>query len=272
MKLRLPHSLIHLLVAFAGASVLHAAVRHTDVSTMTYVDFATNSGRYATGVTNELLDYIRTREGGVTIHYTGGQESCVLPNGMISFDSVADDGNMTVVGYNYVVTVAHNASQMSPTFSGHDYGIGDSKTIKYLAVEEYGEKKNFVNDIADYKLSRLTKLVTDAPVVQMADDSGTDYKGQLVYRTAGGYQKIRDADGKITDETEKVIYQVGGVGSITAWKQTSDSSVHSAEISAPPHGIPQVSGLVAPCRSGDSRAIPAAPILCGMQKREVSSC
>lgn len=231
MKLRLPRHLILACVLACGVLPSMAAVRHTDVSLNTYVDFATNSGRYATGTTNALLDYIRTQEGGVTIHYTGGQESCVLPNGMISFNSVADDGNMTVVGHNYVVTVAHNASRMSPTFSGHDYGIGASKTIKYLAVEEYGEKKNFVNDIADYKLSRLTKLVTDAPVVQMAGGSGTDYKGQLVYRTAGGYQKVLDAEGKITDETEKLIYQVGGVGSITNWSQSSDPSVRTADIS-----------------------------------------
>ena len=207
-----------------------AAVRHTDVSLNTYVDFATNTGRYATGTTNALLDYIRSQEGGVTIHYTGGQESYVLPNGMICFDSVADDGNMTVIGYSYVVTVAHNSSQMTPTFSGHDYGIGDAKSIKYLAVEEYGTQKNFVNDIADYKLSRLTKLVTDAPVAQMAGGSSSDYKGQLVYRTAGGYQKIRDAEGKISDETEKLTYQVGGIGSINSWNQTSDSSVHTADI------------------------------------------
>ena len=147
MKLRLPRHLILAFVLACGVLPSMAAVRHTDVSLNTYVDFATNSGRYATGVTNALLDYIRSQEGGVTIHYTGGQESYVLPHGMISFDSVADDGNMTVVGYNYVVTVAHNSSQMSPTFSGHDYGIGDLKSIKYLAVEEYGEKKNFVNDI-----------------------------------------------------------------------------------------------------------------------------
>ena len=231
MKLRLPVSFYRVLVLLAGVCTTQAAVRHTDVSLNTYVDFATNSGRYATGTTNALLDYIRTQEGGVTIQYTGGQESYVLPNGMISFDSVSDDGNMTVVGYNYVVTVAHNSSQMSPTFSGHDYGIGASKAIKYLSAEEYGEKKNFVNDIADYKLSRLTKLVTDAPVAQMAGGSGTDYKGQLVYRTAGGYQKVRDAEGKITDETEKLTYQVGGVGSITNWSQSSDPSVRTADIS-----------------------------------------
>lgn len=208
-----------------------AAVRHTDVSLNTYVDFATNSGRYVDGVTNAMLDYIRQRDGGVKIEYTGGQTAYTLPHGMISFDSVADDGNMTVVGYSYVVTVAHNSSQMSPTFSGHDYGIGDAKAIKYLAVEEYGSQKNFVNDIADYKLSRLTKLVTDAPVAQMAGGSSSDYKGQLVYRTAGGYQKIRDAEGKSSDETEKLTYQVGGIGSINSWNQTSVSSVHTADIS-----------------------------------------
>ena len=256
MKLRLPR---HLILAFVLASSVlpsMAAVRHTDVSLNTYVDFATNSGRYATGVTNELLDYIRTQEGGVTIHYTGGQESYVLPNGMISFDSVADDGNMTVVGYNYVVTVAHNSSQMSPTFSWHDYGIGDEKAIKYLSAEEYGENKNFVNDIADYKLSRLTKLVTDAPVAQMAGGSGTDYKGQLVYRTAGGYQKIRDAEGKSSDETEKLTYQVGGIGSINSWNQTTDPSVRTADITGTtswdPSGVGEGSPLPFGGQEGDS--------------------
>ena len=53
MKFHLPCPLLRLLMILAALSTAQAAVRHTDVSTMTYVDFATNSGRYVTGTTNE---------------------------------------------------------------------------------------------------------------------------------------------------------------------------------------------------------------------------
>ena len=110
-------------------------MRHTDVSLNTYVDFATNSGRYVTGATNELLEYIRTRDGGVTIQYTGGQTTQTLPNGMISFDSVVDLGNATLTGYNYVVTVAHNGT-LNPTFGGNKQGVGQENALVYKGIEE----------------------------------------------------------------------------------------------------------------------------------------
>lgn len=62
--------------------------------------FATDSGRYATGTTNELLDYIRMAGRRVKIEYTSGREAYTLPHEMISFDNVADMGNVTAIGYN----------------------------------------------------------------------------------------------------------------------------------------------------------------------------
>lgn len=216
---------------FAGAS--EAAVRHTDVSLNTYVDFANNSGRYVAGVTNAMLDYIRQRDGGVCISYTGGQPDYKLEHGMVDFDAVSDMGNMTVIGYNYAVTAAHNASQMSPTFTRNDYGIGIDNSQKYLAAEEYesDEEGNrgytFVHHIFydnnDYKLSRLTKLVTDVTPAQMAEGSGRDYKGQLVYRVGGGQQQLRDEKGN-SDESSKDVYLVAGIAGITGWG-ASDSDV-----------------------------------------------
>ncbi|MBR5330879.1 MAG: hypothetical protein IKV13_05245 [Akkermansia sp.] len=236
MKFHLPCPLLRLLMILAALSTAQAAVRHTDVSTMTYVDFATNSGRYVTGTTNELLDYIRQRDGGVKIYYTGGQEAYTLPHEMISFDSVSDDGNMTLIGYNYAVTVAHNNSRMEPTFGRNDYGIGEAKTIKYYAAEEYGANNTFVHHIFhstdDYKVTRLVKLVTDASVTQMAGGASSDYKGQLVYRVGGGTQIIRDASGNISDKSSKLAYLVGGVGSITNWYQSStDTNIRVGEVS-----------------------------------------
>ncbi len=226
MKLRLPVILRCALLTACFMGAAEAAVRHTDVSLNTYVDFATNSGRYVTGVTNAMLDHIRQRDGGVKIEYTGGQAAYTLPHEMISFDSVADMGNMTVVGYNYAATVAHNGSQMAPTFTRNDYGIGAEKSQKYLAVEEYGASNTFVHQIVggsdDYKLSRLTKLVTDVTPAQMVGGQGSDYKGQLVYRVGGGQQLLRDETGD-SDVSSKDVYLVAGIAGITDWAQSGNS-------------------------------------------------
>ncbi len=238
MKLRLPVILRCVLLSACLMSAAEAAVRHTDVSLNTYVDFANNNGRYVTGVTNAMLDYIRQRDGGVRICYTGEQADYTLPHEMISFESVSDFGNMTLVGYNYAVTVAHNASQMSPTFTRNDYGIGIANSQKYLAVEEYETGGSFTGNfvhsiynsqINDYKLSRLTKLVTDATPVQMAGGVGSDYKGQLVYRVGGGNQMLRDENGD-ADVSSQDAYLVGGVAGITGWSASSDSNIRHATV------------------------------------------
>lgn len=233
MKLHLPVQLLRALVLMCGLCSVQAAVRHTDVSTFTYVDFATNSGRYATGTTNELLDYIRQRDGGVKIEYTGGQAAYTLPHEMISFDSVADMGNVTAIGYNYIVTVAHNSSQLYPTFTGNDYGIGTGKSIKYVTVDEYGANNTFVHHIYsgtnDYKVARLTKLVTDVTPAQMTGGSSAAYKGELVYRVGGGLQQLRDQNGN-SDESIQGVYLVGGVAGVTNWASSTSDLRHGTVI------------------------------------------
>lgn len=218
-----------------GLCSVQAAVRHTDVSTFTYVDFATNSGRYATGTTNELLDYIRQRDGGVKIEYTSGREAYTLPHEMISFDSVSDMGNTTAIGYNYIVTVAHNDSQLYPTFTGNDYGIGIDKAIKYVTVDEYSDRadKPFVHHIYsganDYKVARLTKLVTDVTPAQMTGGSSAAIKGELVYRVGGGLQQLRDQNGN-SDESIQGAYLVGGVAGVTDWSSSTNDLRHGTVV------------------------------------------
>ncbi|MBR3902483.1 MAG: hypothetical protein IKJ29_02375 [Akkermansia sp.] len=235
MKLRLPIQLLSALVLMHGLGSVHAAVRHTDVSTFTYVDFATNSGRYATGTTNELLDYIRQRDGGVKIEYTSGREAYTLPHEMISFDSVSDMGNTTAIGYNYIVTVAHNDSQLYPTFTGNDYGIGIDKAIKYVTVDEYSDSadKPFVHHIYsganDYKVARLTKLVTDVTPAQMTGGSSASFKGELVYRVGGGLQQLRDPNGN-SDESGQGVYLVGGVAGVTDWSPSTSDLRHGTVV------------------------------------------
>lgn len=229
MKPHLSFLVLGPMVLVPALTTVQAAVRHTDVSTMTYVDFATNSGRYTTGTTNALLDYIRQRDGGVRIEYTRGQCGYVLPHGVPSFDSVADMGNMTAIGYNYVATVAHNASQLYPTFSRNDYGVGADKAIRYVTIDEYGSHNTFVHHIFsgqnDYKVARLSKLVTDVIPAQLAGGSGKDYKGSLVYRVGGGLQQLRDAKGN-SDESIQDVYLVGGIAGLTSWSASTSDLRH----------------------------------------------
>lgn len=216
---------MRLLVLLAGAVSSHAAVRHPDVSLITYVDFATNCGRFATGTTNALLEHIREREGGVRIHYLGGQSPYTLPHGMISFDSVADEGHITSVGPNYVVSVAHNATRLYPVFSGNE--LGAEHAPRYVTMEEYGAENRFVHHIFhgamnDYKLARLCRVVTDAPAAAMTGGANAAVKGELVYRVGGGLQLLRGADGKDSDESIQSTYLVGGVARLVDWSTSHD--------------------------------------------------
>lgn len=225
MKLHLPVCLFRSLVLLSGLLTAQAAVRHEQVSDLTYVDFATNCGRFVTGSTNALLDHIRQRDGGVQIHYRDGLLPFTLPHGMIDFDSVVDGGHITCVGPNYVVTVAHNASRLYPVFSGNE--VGKSHAPRYVTIEEYGAKNRFVNHIFhgamnDYKLSRLSKVVTDAPIAPMTGGANAQVKGELLYRVGGGLQQRRGADEKNYDESIQDTYLVGGIAKLADWVTSHD--------------------------------------------------
>lgn len=226
MKLRLPHLLLTALVATMVSAPAGAAIRHVDASLQTYVDFATNSGRYvADDKANAMLNYIRERDGGVLIYYTTGPAAQKLPNGMLSFDSVVDLGNAAAVGHNYIVTVAHNGV-LAPTFNGITPGIGADNTIKYKGIEESSTNGSFVHSITgdapyeDYKITRLSKIVTDAAPAAIYNppivNGSTDMKGALVYRVGGGDQLLRTTSGD-TKYGSAGMYLIGGVGSISAW-------------------------------------------------------
>lgn len=246
MKLRLPLHLLRAVVFVLGLCSAQAAIRHSDVSLQTYVDFATNSGRYVTGASNELLDYIRQRDGGVKIEYTGGQAAYTLPNGMISFGSVADLGNGTLTGYNYMVTVAHNGV-LYPSFGGNVYGVGATNALRYSSIEELNTANgSFVHKPgkADYKLSRLSKLVTDAEsatIYQPTYNNGkTDMSNALVYRVGGGDQTVKDLNGNSTYVSYAGTYTVGGVGSVSTWSDTtavgSVEDIKNAQVSGKGEG------------------------------------
>ncbi|MBQ8899438.1 MAG: hypothetical protein IJY72_00640, partial [Akkermansia sp.] len=208
---------------------------HSDVSRNTYVDFASNSGRYAVGATNALLDYIRLRDGGVQIEYTSTSGKSDTPytmqHGMVSFDSVSDIGSSTAISYNYVVTAAHQMSVPYPTFTANEWGIGTNRSIKYMGIEE-GTK--FIHQIfggssqdteQDYKISRLSKLITDVePAALYTGDIGKELKSTaaLVYRVGGGTQVTWDENGKETEVNYGGMFTVGGIGYISDVVEVSD--------------------------------------------------
>lgn len=197
---------------------------HSDVSRNTYVDFATNSGRYAVGTTNALLDYLR--RDGVKIEYTESsglsEKPYTMEHGMLSFESVSDIGSSTAISYNYVVTAAHQTLAPYPSFTSNDWGIGSNRSIKYMGIEE-GTK--FIHQIfggnsqteQDYKISRLSKLITDVdPAAVYSGDISKELKSSttLVYRVGGGTQVTWDKDGIATEVNSGGLYTVGGIGYI----------------------------------------------------------
>lgn len=210
-------------LVFTLTTTLHAAVMHSDVSRNTYVDFASNSGRFAVGTTNALLDYIRQRDGGVQIEYTStsgkSETPYTLQHGMVSFDAVSDIGSSTAISYNYVVTAAHQMSVPYPTFTANDWGIGTERSIKYMGIEEGSA---FIHQIfggdsvateQDYKISRLNKLITDVdPATLYTGDIGKELKATeaLVYHVGGGTQMVWDKDGNATEVNYGGLYTVGG--------------------------------------------------------------
>lgn len=239
-----------------------AAVRHSGVSLHTYVDFATNSGRYATGHISALLEHLRQRDGGVRIPYTTGAADFTLPHGMPDFGSVSDAGTTTAVACNYVATVAHNATQLYPTFGGNDYGVGTLNTQRYVAIEEYGANRTFVHHIFhgmnDYKLSRLCKIATDAPPAPMA--VGRDYKGQLIYRVGGGLQQLRDTQGRNSDESSQDVYLVGGVAGIVNWQRSgNDARIHLGTVIGTADWSPQAIGPGTPLPFGSTQGDSGSP-------------
>ena len=198
---------------------------HSDVSRQTYIDFATNSGRFTVGATNAMLDYIRERDGGVKLSYTSTsfQQDYTLEHGMISFDAVSDIGSSTAIGYNYVVTVAHQTSAPMPTFTANDWGIGESRSTKYRGIQE---GSRFIHQIfggeQDYKVVRLSKLVTDVVTSSLyAGDVSKnlmqDNNKALVYHVGGGNHGYWNTDGGLSlDDGSGGVYTVGGIGVINS--------------------------------------------------------
>ncbi len=217
MKLHLPIALRKSLVAVMGSVAIALSINtatagtsHADVSQITYTDFGQNMGRYQAGNTNALLEYIRERDGGVTIEYLGGQPTFTMPHEMISFESAMDGGAGAGIGYNFGVTCGHNGV-LNPIYSSRY--IGTDNAIKYAGIEVNRSASVFrLHTGNDHKLERSNKLVTDVTLAEVYSiDSTTSITGQYIYRVGGGYQKQADYEGNITSYAGAYAYITGGM-------------------------------------------------------------
>lgn len=210
MKLHLPIALLLL----ALSSLTHGALLHSNVDLLTYTDFGQNRGRFSTSETNALQRELN--KNGVTISYAGGQESYTLNQPMIDFHCVADKGNAAAVGYGFLASAWHLKGSdetwrvQSPTFSTRD--IGTEHAIQYQCIE-YGSSDTFcLHPEADYKLMRLSKIVTDATPAAVYNYE-TSLADALLYSAGAGDRYKISASGTATQ--------------VHWWSQSIDGSIMS---------------------------------------------
>ncbi len=216
MKLHLPSALrrallLALLAVPTLCPVAESAALHSDVTMATYTDFGQNKGRYVVANRNALLQHLADT-GGVQINYTSGQDAYTLPHGMVDFTGIAANGASTAIGYNYVATVRHNGVQ-APTFSGNDLAAGQS--ICYYGIE-YRYASDFrLTPNADYKITRLSKLVTDvAGAAIYSGNTGSALVGQTIYRAGAGRMFRENEQGELEKVASEHTYITGGIDRI----------------------------------------------------------
>lgn len=214
MKLR------HALFLLCFSPLTQAALLHHDVDLLTYTDFGQNRGRYSTTEVNELLSELN--KNGVTISYTGGQDAYTLPQEMINFQNVVDKGNSAAIGYGFVASVRHLTGDdevwrvQSPTFSVRN--LGNDHAIQYQGIE-YGSSDVFcLNPEADYKIIRLSKVVTDVTPAPLYNYS-TELNNARLYSAGAGDR-----------------YKISSTGSATQvhwWSQSIDGSIMTVSAAGP---------------------------------------
>ena len=190
--------------ALVGNAPAQAGIMHSDATLITYTDFGQNTGRYKTTESaNALLQHIRQQEGGVTITYTGGQQTYVMPHGMIDFGSTYHVATCAAISPSAIATVAHNYT-FDSWFSNKVYGIGMENAVKYKGIElgeGVGDTRwnsnvfshalsTSIGNATDHRVMRLSKVITDAPYAELYDTAGKDL-GSLTYYHAGSGQQWR---------------------------------------------------------------------------------
>ncbi len=211
---------------------------HEDVSVKTYTDFGQNKGRYAVGNTNALLQYLN--KDGVQITYTGGQAAYTMEHGMIDFDSQVSSGEGAAIGYNFIATAAHvdtpdwyyNGGLMDFTRNN----LGRSNSVLYTGIE-YKGTSFLLKPQQDYKITRLSKLVTDVTCSTVYGAETGDYSGiterelagELLYRSGSGHMYYTDHEGNRNFTANAYTYITGGIDTIASIPTNSEDGCYSVQ-------------------------------------------
>lgn len=242
MKTHLPPVLRRALIAAfcitavtLGTSSTDASNLHSDVSLKTYTDFGQNMGRYRVREVNALLEHLN--KDGVKITYTGGQEAFTLPHKMINFESANDGAYATAVGPNSFVTVLHNGV-INPTYTSRY--LGERNAIHYQGIEyrkSEGNQFRLTPGSGDYKMTRMSKILTDVTPSQIYDFTGNLAQGHSIvgeyqYRAGSGDMGIINKDGSFTNKAGPYAFITGGMTLIAS------ASVRATPGTTDQRGIP----------------------------------
>ena len=228
MKLHLPLFLRCSLLSVLALAPVWGGTLSSEVDLQVYADFGQNRGRYSTSNVNALLQELN--KNGVTISYNNGAADYTLEHGMISFDSRQENnGASAAVCYNYIATVSHNGVQ-NPYFSYLE--LGEANSIQYKGIEyrypnyfDNGTAGAFIHSApsevfqADFKLTRLSKIVTDVTTSNLYSSDKLTYEnvyGELLYRSGGGYSDVYNPETGVDTGIERcitgAILQIDGLG------------------------------------------------------------
>lgn len=196
-------------------------------------------GRYVVGgKVNALLQSIRD-EYGVQIEYTDGSAPRTIASGSVMPD-FSGAGNPAYpsqyLGYNMIGTVDHNGV-ISPSFNNSATGSRYTG-IEYRDSSVFKEKHPGL----DYKVTRLSRLVTDVNAVPCYVGEARDLNGWTYVHCGSGSQKVYDFEtGKLVNVAGGYDYNNGGVSTIMVARPVnnwSDANVVSLFLVRPSDNQP----------------------------------
>ena len=210
-----------------GTSNSYAANMSSDVSIITYTDFGQNMGWYKTSdASNALLTYLRNQAGGVTILRADGSVY-TMPQEMIDFTGASDNGAFMALGYNATTSVQHNGVFAGSFTSAY---VGEQNAVFYQGIEyRIDNKATFLHSAGggydgrghDYKVTRMSKLITDVVPATLYSGSSTqlaeEAAGALLYHAGAGTMGVYTDNGESrthTSLTGAYAYIIGGVDTI----------------------------------------------------------
>ncbi|HHF4946831.1 adhesion and penetration autotransporter Hap [Haemophilus influenzae] len=194
-------------VSLGIASQAWAGHTYFGIDYQYYRDFAENKGKFTVGAKNIE---VYNKEGQLV-----GTSMTKAP--MIDFSVVSRNGVATLVGDQYIVSVAHNGGYNSVDF-GAEGPNPDQHRFTYQIVKRNNYKPDKDNPYhGDYHMPRLHKFVTDAEPAKMTDNmNGNNYADLSKYpdrvRIGTGEQWWR------TDEEQKQGSQSSWLADAYQWR------------------------------------------------------